>query len=117
MPGWAEIAAAAVAAQPGIYAVYTRDQIEGGRLPATDVARRVARSFHPKVSGEVVLVADPYWVPGRLKGTTHGSPYAYDTSVPLLLGGFGIQPGHHAGRVSTLDIAPTLSELLGVVPG
>jgi predicted AlkP superfamily pyrophosphatase or phosphodiesterase len=111
-----EAAAAALAQVPGIYAAYTRGQILTGRLPATEIARRVARSFHPKVSGDVVLVADPYWVPGRLTGTTHGTPYVYDTTVPILLGGFGIRPGRYRERSSTLDIAPTLAQLLGILP-
>jgi arylsulfatase A-like enzyme len=54
-------------------------------------------------------------VPGQLTGTTHGTPYAYDTSVPLLLAGAGIKPGRYTQRVSTLDIAPTLSDLLGIL--
>ena len=110
-----EVAAAAVAGLPGIYAAYGRAAILEGRLPPTDIARRVARSFHPKVSGDVVLVSEPFWVPGKLSGTTHGSPYAYDTQVPLLLAGPGVRPGRYAGRVSTLDLAPTLADLLGVL--
>lgn len=112
----AEAAAAeALRREPGIYAAFTRSQILDGRLPDTDVGRRVARSFHPRVSGDVVLVSDPFWVPGQLTGTTHGTPYAYDTSVPLLLAGAGIKPGRYTQRVSTLDIAPTLSALLGIL--
>jgi predicted AlkP superfamily pyrophosphatase or phosphodiesterase len=110
-----EVAADYLRRQPGIYAVYTRSQILDGRLPATDIARRIARSFHPAVSGDLVVVSDPYWVPGRLTGATHGTPYAYDTSVPLLLAGAGIKPGRYTQRVSTLDIAPTLSDLLGIL--
>ncbi|HVT58613.1 MAG TPA: alkaline phosphatase family protein [Thermoanaerobaculia bacterium] len=110
-----EIAAAAVAGLPGIYAAYTRSQIVAGNLPRTDIGRRVERSFHPKVSGDLVLVSDPFWVPGKLTGTAHGTPYAYDTSVPLLLAGAGIRPGRYRDRVSTLDIAPTLADLLGVL--
>lgn len=100
---------------PGIYAVYTRSQLLDGRMLDTDVARRVARSFHPKVSGDLVLVPDPFWVSGRTTGTTHGSPYAYDTAVPLLLAGAGIKAGRYPQRVSTLDIAPTLADLLGIL--
>jgi predicted AlkP superfamily pyrophosphatase or phosphodiesterase len=112
-----EIAAAALRGQPGIYAAYTRTQILEGRMLDNDIARRVARSFHPKVSGNVVIVPEPYWMPGygTGTGTTHGSPYAYDTSVPLLLSGFGVRPGRYTQRVSTLDIAPTLSDILGVL--
>jgi hypothetical protein len=114
-----EIAAEALRRQPGIYAAYTRGQILGGRLPDTEIGRRIVLGFHPKVSGDVVIVLDPYVVPGSggavVKGTTHGTTYAYDTSVPLLLAGAGIRPGRYTQRVSTLDIAPTLSELLGIL--
>nr|MDP9121526.1 hypothetical protein [Acidobacteriota bacterium] len=113
------VVAEAVASRPGIYAAYTRGQILEGRVAATDIGQRVLRSYHPKVSGDVVLVYEPFWVPGRpgslLLGTTHGTPYAYDTSVPLLLAGAGIQPGRFTERASTLDIAPTLAHLLGVL--
>jgi predicted AlkP superfamily pyrophosphatase or phosphodiesterase len=111
-----EIAAAAFRRQPGIYNAYTRSQILGGRMLDNEIARRVARSFHPKVSGDVVIVPEPFWVPNyAATGATHGTPYAYDTSVPLLLAGAGIKPGRYTQRVSTLDIAPTLSDLLGVL--
>lgn len=110
-----DVAADALRQQPGIYTVYTRSQLLDGRMLDNDIARRVARSFHPKVSGDVIMVADPYWVSGRLTGATHGTPYAYDTSVPLLLAGAGIKPGRYTQRVSTLDIAPTLSDLLGIL--
>lgn len=110
-----EVAAAALRTASGIYAAYTRSQALRGQLPQTELGLRVARSFHPRRSGEVVLVPEPYWVPNRLNGTTHGSPYSYDTSVPLLLQGWGIHPGRYTQKVSTLDIAPTLSYLLGIL--
>jgi predicted AlkP superfamily pyrophosphatase or phosphodiesterase len=110
-----ERAAEALAAQPGIYAAYTRSAILGGRLPSTAIAARLARSFHPRVSGDVVLIPDPYWMPGSDRGTTHGSPYAYDTSVPLLFAGPGVRPGRYTERASTLDVAPTLADRLGIL--
>jgi hypothetical protein len=115
-----EVAAEALRHQPGIYAAYTRSQIVEGRVPDTDIGHRVTLGFHPKVSGDVVIVLDPYTVTNYsggsvVKGTTHGTTYAYDTSVPLILAGAGIKPGRYTQRVSTLDIAPTLSTLLGVL--
>ena len=115
-----QITAEALRRQSGIYAAYTRDQILDGRVPDTDIGHRVVLGFHPKVSGDVVIVLDPYTVSNYSggavsKGTTHGTTYAYDTSVPLILAGTGIKPGRYTQRVSTLDIAPTLSELLGVL--
>lgn len=111
-----EVAAAALTRMPGVYAVYTRSQILRGWMPRTEIAERVSRSFHPQVSGDLIIVAAPFWTPAGPKGSTHGSLYVYDTQVPLLISGAGIRPGRHARRVSTLDIAPTLCEILGILP-
>jgi predicted AlkP superfamily pyrophosphatase or phosphodiesterase len=108
-------AAGALATSPGIYAAYTREAALHGQLPQTEIGRRIARSFHPRRSGEVMIVPEPFWVPEGLTGATHGTPYSYDTSVPVLLAGAGIRPGVYTQRVSTLDIAPTLSYLLGIL--
>jgi predicted AlkP superfamily pyrophosphatase or phosphodiesterase len=111
-----EVAAEAMASQPGVYAAYTRAQILSGAMPHTEIAASVSRSFHPKISGDVVIVADPQWTYAEaLSGATHGSPYVYDTKVPVLFAGAGIRKGRFAERASTLDVAPTLSELLGIL--
>jgi arylsulfatase A-like enzyme len=44
---------------------------------------------------------------------THGSPYAYDTNVPLMLFGTRwIRPGPAATYAEVVDLAPTLAYLL-----
>ena len=47
-------------------------------------------------------------------GTSHGSVYEYDSWVPMIFAGPGIEPGLFERRVATVDIAPTLASLLGV---
>jgi hypothetical protein len=80
-----------------------------GETNATPLARQVARSFHPERSGDVVLVTRPYFFWGRYgsqdTGTTHGSPYAYDTHVPLVLFGAGIRGGIYRAPVDVADLA------------
>lgn len=101
---------------PGVYAAYTRHQILSGALPATALAGVVARSYHPLRGADVVWVMDSLHIAGEVEtGATHGAPYAYDTSVPLLFEGRGIRPGRFAQRVSTIDIAPTLSAILSTL--
>jgi predicted AlkP superfamily pyrophosphatase or phosphodiesterase len=110
------IAAAALASEPGVYDAVTSARIQAGALPMTDLSRRIAASWHPKRSGDVVIVPAPYWTEKWAeKGATHGSSYAYDTRVPMLFAGAGIRPGRRADPVTTLDIAPTLAVLLGVL--
>jgi predicted AlkP superfamily pyrophosphatase or phosphodiesterase len=105
--------AAAAARIPGIYACYTRTQIEHGELPRTDMARNIANGFHPQVSGDVVVVMEPNYINGGAVAT-HGMPYVYDMHVPLLISGFGIRSGSFVDPVSPADIAPTLCTLLGI---
>jgi predicted AlkP superfamily pyrophosphatase or phosphodiesterase len=47
-------------------------------------------------------------------GTTHGSPYRYDTHVPMIFWGDGIQAAKVDRAVYTVDIAPTLARRLGL---
>jgi hypothetical protein len=109
------VAARALAVLPGVYDAYTRSQIEQGRMPSTDLSRRVAQGFHPKASGDVVVVAEPGYYPGiGGASTSHGSPWAYDVSVPILIAGPGVGNGVWAQPVTPADIAPTLSLLLGI---
>jgi arylsulfatase A-like enzyme len=65
-----------------------------------------------------MVVAEPYWyVGGKGSGTTHGSPYNYDTNVPLLLmGKRWIKPGTYGQYAEVVDIAPTLAHLLHLRP-
>lgn len=47
-------------------------------------------------------------------GTGHGTPWAYDRSIPLLFWGGDIVVGRKNDPTQSLDLAPTMAELLGV---
>ena len=57
------------------------------------------RSFDPERCGDVGVVMKPYCILWELTGTTHGSPHAYDTHVPLMVYGAGVHPGVHGELV------------------
>jgi len=59
-------------------------------------------------------VAQPFFFLSEGITTTHGSPYSYDTHVPVILYGAGIAPGTHHSDASPADIAPTLATLLKI---
>lgn len=99
----------------GVYKVFTYDQIARGQLPQGRLAELVYNGFDPKRSGDVVVILEPGWLPGSgYKGTSHGSPWTYDTHIPLLFVGREIVPGLYTQRADAKDIAPTLSLLLGI---
>jgi predicted AlkP superfamily pyrophosphatase or phosphodiesterase len=96
--------------QPYVAAARTREELAsggGGKL-----SEQLTRAFHPQRSGDVLYVLAPYCVPGS-KGTTHGSPWSYDTHVPLVLLGQGIASGTHQRPVSPACLAATVARLVG----
>ena len=64
------------------------------------------------------VIQAPYWFlfeRGAI-AAIHGSPWRYDTHVPLLFAGPGIQPATLHRLVHPIDVAPTLSALLDMAP-
>ncbi len=103
---------------PGVYDVLTRQELE--LLPAEyPFISELRRGVHPRRSGDMFILLDPAWhADDKLfgtGGTTHGSPYPYDTHVPLLWYGWHIQPGETFKLVNITDIAPTLAALLHIM--
>lgn len=69
--------------------------------------------FNSKRSGDVAFILKPgYFDWSRTTGTSHGSPYAYDTHVPLIFMGWKIKKGSTVRKVDITDIAPTISMML-----
>ena len=77
------------------------------------IARRWAHQFPANVNVEMLITLTRFSTWGG-NVASHGSPYDYDSHVPLIFAGFGVTPGKHANFVRTVDIAPTLAKLLGV---
>jgi predicted AlkP superfamily pyrophosphatase or phosphodiesterase len=97
--------------QPYVVAAFTREELV--KTGDSKLFQQVQRTFHPQRSGDVLFVLAPYTVPGA-KGTTHGSPWRYDTHVPLILIGCGIKNGRFGREVSPACVASTVAELAGV---
>lgn len=104
--------------QPGIVQAYTRTQFEGDRISDTRTGLLMRRSWNRQLSGDIMLVTRPYWYFGSgTTGTSHGSPYAYDTNVPLIvMGKRWFKPGYYGQYAEVVDIAPTLAHVLHVRP-
>jgi len=78
----------------------------------------IRRNHHIQRSGDIYIYQQPYWFlfdRGPV-GAMHGSPWAYDTHVKIIFAGPGIKPARIHRRVHPVDVAPTLSALLGLSP-
>lgn len=79
----------------------------------------VRRGYNIKRSGDIAIIYQPGFIEsygGRQAetGTTHGSPYKYDTQVPLYWWGWKIKQGTTYKEVNITDIAPSLAALLNI---
>lgn len=71
--------------------------------------------YHSKRSGDILLLLNPAWLDAYSKtGTTHGTWNPYDTHIPMLWYGWGIQKGITNRQVNMTDIAATLATLLHI---
>jgi len=72
-------------------------------------------SYFPGRAPDLFLVQQPFslWN-GDRGGTTHGTPYTYDTHVPLIFYGRAFRKQQNPTQVSTTDLAPTLASALDI---
>ncbi len=90
---------------------WTRDELLGAE-DRNEFAAAWRMSFHPERSPDILIQYAP-GVSGYPEGTGHGTPYEFDQHVPLVIRGLD-RAGQHGERVLTVDIAPTIAELVGV---
>lgn len=104
--------------QDGVADVVTRSQMETGAAQAPRTRVLMRRAWDAERSGDLMVVTRPYWVFGSgSSGSSHGTPYAYDTNVPLIvMGPRWIKAGYYGHSAETVDTAPTLAALLRVRP-
>lgn len=94
-------------------ACYSRDQLLDGRAPGL-IGERVLNGYNAERSGDIVLVYKPYTISWGATGTTHGSPYSYDSHIPVLFYGAPFKPGRYADEFYITDIVPTLCAALHI---
>ena len=112
---------AAIRSVPGVLNVYRDDELRDRPPTKNPLHKAESLSYFPGRSGDLLIVPKPYWLldytpagAQRTYGTGHGGPYYYDQRVPLLLMGWGIQPGEYPAAATPADIAPTFAALVGI---
>ncbi|MFT6925747.1 MAG: putative AlkP superfamily pyrophosphatase or phosphodiesterase [Psychromonas sp.] len=90
-------------------------------LPAlTDnpIAQQIKRNFHAQRAGDIYIAQAPYWLLQETNedAVMNGSPWSYDTYVPILFAGANLKAQRIDRRVHPVDIAATLATLMSVTP-
>ena len=104
----------------GVAAAVSSTALRTAGLSDTLLMRSILRNFHPKRSGDIYLVFEPDIFindfDGLVVASTHGSPWRYDTYVPVIFAGAGLRSAVVSRAVTPYDVAPTLAAYLGVKP-
>jgi arylsulfatase A-like enzyme len=102
--------------EDGVAVVYTRDELASNSKAGAPFFDQMRKSWNAERSGDLQVALKPYWMfTSSTSATTHGSPHAYDTNVPILFyGPRWVKPGMKTERVEVSGIAPTLAGMLQV---
>lgn len=92
--------------------IYSREEILN-MGEKTSFNRRLKNMIHPLLSPDVILVLRENYTSRFPLGSTHGTPYDYDTHVPLVFSHLNTHPARINRSVATVDIAPTIARLVG----
>ena len=87
-------------------------------LQESSVMEQIRRNFYASRSGDIYVVQEPYWFlfdKGPV-AAMHGSPWRYDTHVPIIFAGPNIRSQIVHRSVHPVDVAPTIAALLGMTP-
>lgn len=100
----------------GVSQAMTATALQNGHF-AGGVLGRMQNSYFPRNSGDVMINLMPGWIEytdGRLSDS--GSPYNYDTHVPLIWYGGVVGNTDVEHDVNMSDVAPTIADILGIAP-
>ncbi|MCG9562612.1 alkaline phosphatase family protein [Vibrio chagasii] len=102
----------------GVAFAVSSSDIAKNRVPDTHVMQLIKNNYHPARSGDVYVVFAPRSYINDMEGlqiaSTHGSPWKYDTHVPVIFAGYDVEAKKVSRAVTPYDIAPTLSNKLGI---
>lgn len=99
--------------QDGIQFAADMENIGNASIPGI-IKEKLINGYNPKRTGNIAIVAEPGWTHGGSKGATHSMWGAYDTHIPLVFMGWGINKGKSVENYSMCDISPTLAALLHI---
>jgi predicted AlkP superfamily pyrophosphatase or phosphodiesterase len=109
-----------------IAAVFTRSQLLAAKMPTAppdqwSLLDRARASFNEQRSGDLVVLLKPYVTAYPASSdnyiSSHGSPWDYDRRVPIIFWWPGIAGFEQPAAVETVDIAPTLADVIGLQVG
>lgn len=104
----------------GVALALSSTALREGNLPNTPIIQSVLRNYNPKRSGDIYIVFKPHYFINDFDGltvtATHGSPWRYDSFIPIVFAGSNLAAQRVHRSVEAVDIAATLATIVGAKP-
>ena len=104
----------------GIALAISTTALRENTLPSTPLIDMVLRNYNPERSGDIFVVFESHSFLDDAEGlpalVSHGSPWRYDTYVPIVFAGGSLTARRIYREIQTVDVAPTLAAIVGVKP-
>ena len=107
---------AALEEQHGVFYVATKSDLKAGIYPPGALGDQLKKQYIADKSGDLILLPRPFYMEKDDNLVTHMTGFSYDKTVPLILFGSAFKSGVYAEPAKVIDLAPTLSFLMGIVP-
>lgn len=99
--------------QEQVKRVYSEEEILAN-TGADYYLNMIAKGYDANEDGDLVILDKPGYIEYGAVGTSHGTPYAYDTHAPLLFYGWGIPKGESHEKKLITQIAPSMAQKLKI---
>lgn len=109
----AQVLANEIISYHGIHNTLTAKTLQNTSFP-TGILHNLQNGYNQKLSGDILIIPNPATISYSKTGSTHGSGFSYDTHVPMIFYGKGIQKGSSKDFIPIVNIAPTMANLLKV---
>ena len=97
----------------GIERMAIKQDILNGR-DTSNINQRIKNMLHSENTPDIFPIVAYGYISSYPHGTTHGSPYDYDTNVPVIVAREEFKGRENPSRIATVDIAPTIAKYLGI---
>ncbi|WP_317169497.1 alkaline phosphatase family protein [Mucilaginibacter humi] len=104
---------------PGVAFAIDMQKAATANIPE-ELRMRIINGYNIEHSGVIQIILKPAWLGGRRvgdvspTGTSHGTWNPYDTHIPMVFMGWGINHGATSKPTHMTDIAPTVAALLHI---
>lgn len=99
--------------QKGVQFAVDMENIGIASIPLI-IKEKLINGYNSKRTGGIAIIGEPGWTHGGQKGSSHAMWGAYDTHIPLIFMGWGVNTGRSVNTYSMTDIAPTIAAILRI---